>query len=145
MHAFHRGCIYKKLKSYHTKDPRVERTVRKICGLFSKIDTIKAKAAFVNTEHNAGSGSSMSMMGKLGLGGNSSQEQKSSKISSSHYDDTNKNSLMSDFKSYITKSFSLSFDGPGSGGPIALNQQILQERDQKEVREALVSIKLLHD
>jgi hypothetical protein len=143
LHAFHRECIYKKLKSYHTKDPRVDRTVRKICGLFSKIETIKAKAAFVNSELNAGSGSSMSMMGKLGLGGNSSQGQQSSNMS--HYDDTNKNSLMSDIKSYITKSIRPGFGGPGSGGPNALNQQILQERDQKEIRDTLVSIRLLYD
>jgi len=61
---------------------------------------------------------------------------------SSHYDDTNKNSLMSDIMSYITKSIRPGSGGPGSGGPNALNQQILQERDQKEIRETLVSIKL---
>lgn len=138
MHAFHRECIYKKLKSYHTKDPRVDRTVRKICGLFAKIETIKAKAAFVNSELNAGSGSSMSMMGKFGLGGNSSQGQQSSNMFS--YDDTNKNSLISDIKSYITKSIKPGFGGPGSGGPNAHNQQILHERDQKEIRDTLNQI-----
>ena len=77
------------------------------------------------------------MMGKLGLGGNSSQVQQSSNISSSI--DTNKNSLMLDIKSYIMKSIR-----PGFGGLNALNQQILQERDQKEIRDTLVSFKLLH-
>jgi hypothetical protein len=56
LHAFHRECIYKQLRNYQTKDPRVDRLVSKICGLFSKIETIKAKAAFVNTELGGGCG-----------------------------------------------------------------------------------------
>jgi hypothetical protein len=85
----------------------------------------------------------MSMMGKLGLGGIPTKGHQSSNISS--YDDKNKCSLMSDFMSYITKSIRPGFEGPGSCGLNALNQQILQMRDQKEIRDTLVSIKLLQD
>ena len=60
------------------------------------------------------------MMGKLGLGGISTKGHQSSNMSS--YDETKKNSLMSDFKSYITKSIRPGFGGQGSGGLNALNQ-----------------------
>jgi|LauGreDrversion4_2_1035121.scaffolds.fasta_scaffold4639604_1 hypothetical protein len=56
----------------------------------------------------------------------------------SAYDDTNKNSLISDLKSYITKSIKPGFGGPGSGGANAHNHQILQEKDQMEIRDLLV-------
>jgi hypothetical protein len=69
---------------------------------------------------------SMSIMGKLSLAGISTKGHQSSNMSS--YDDTNKNSLMSDFKSYITKSIRPGFGGPGSGGPNVLNQKILHMR-----------------
>ena len=107
--------MYRQLKNYQTKDPRVDKLVGKICGLFAKIETIKAKAAFVNSELNAAHSSSMSVMGKLGLGGNN-QASASGGQGSSFFDDTNKNSLISDIKSYITKSIRPGFGGPGSGG-----------------------------
>jgi len=138
LHAFHRECIYKQLKNYQTKDPRVDRLVQKICGLFAKIETIKAKAAFVNSELGTTSTGS-SVMGKFGLGGNSSQQSSSNM---SHFDDTNKNSLISDIKSYITKSIKPGFGGPGSGGASAQSQQILHEKDQMEIRQTLVSVLL---
>ena len=56
------------------------------------------------------------------------------------FDDTNKNSLISDIKSYITKSIKPGFGGPGSGGASAQSQQILHEKDQMEIRQTLVSI-----
>jgi hypothetical protein len=71
LHAFHRECIYRQLRTYQTKDPRVDRLVQKLCGLFNKIETIKAKAAFVHTELNQGGGGSSSgsmMMGAFGVG-----------------------------------------------------------------------------
>lgn len=49
-HAFHRECIYRRLRNYQSKDPRIEKLVQKLLGLFSKIENIKAKAAFVHTE-----------------------------------------------------------------------------------------------
>jgi len=121
LHAFHRECIYKQLKHYQTKDPRVDRLVQKICGLFAKIENIKAKAAYVNSELNAAHSTSMSVMGKLGLGGSSSNAN-ANQGSGGFYDDTNKNSLISDIRQYITKSIKPGFGGPGSGGATAQSQ-----------------------
>jgi hypothetical protein len=62
LHAFHRECVYRQLKNYSTKDPRIEKLVQKVCGLFSKIENIKAKAAFVHSEMNPSSQGGTSMM-----------------------------------------------------------------------------------
>lgn len=74
------------------------------------------------------------MMGRFGLGGSSSQNQQASQ----GYDDSNKNSLISDIKSYFTKSIKPGFGGPGSSGTSNATQQILQEKDQLEIRQTLV-------
>lgn len=138
LHAFHRDCIARQLRNYSTKDPRVDRLVQKIVGLFAKIDTIKAKAAFMSSElgnqGNKPDSSGSMMMGRFGLGGSSSQNQQAAQ----GYDDSNKNSLISDIKSYFTKSIKPGFGGPGSTSNAT--QQILQEKDQLEIRQTLVRI-----
>ena len=41
LHAFHRECIYRKLKSYYTKDVRVSALLKNLKKLFQQIETIK--------------------------------------------------------------------------------------------------------
>lgn len=64
----------------------------------------------------------------FGAGGAKGQQQA--------YDDSNKNSLISDIKNYFTKSVR-----PGAGLPSASGgqtSQILQQRDQEDIRNTLV-------
>jgi len=120
LHAFHRDCIYRQLKNYQSKDPKVEKNVAKLIGLFNKIETIKAKAAFVHTELYQGGSSAGSMLNRLT--GQAPQQA---------FDDTNKNSLISDIKNYFTKSVRAGMM------PAAQTSQILQQRDQEEIRNTL--------
>lgn len=126
LHAFHRECIWKKLKDYQSKDSRTDKTVQKIKSLFGKIENIKAKAAFVHSELGS-SGSSGTGIFKTASG-----------VAQNLFDDGNKNSLISDIKNYFTKSIR-----PGmttSTGPGNQTSQILQQRDQEEIRNTLNQI-----
>ena len=49
LHAFHRECVYKQIKNYETKDPKMRIMVDKIKSLFSEIQTIKEKAIFIQS------------------------------------------------------------------------------------------------
>lgn len=97
LHAFHRECIYRQIRNYQSKDPKVEKNVGKLIGLFNKIETIKAKAAFVHTELYQAGSTSGGMLNRLTGGAAQAQAP-------STFDDTNKNSLISDIKNYFTKS-----------------------------------------
>lgn len=134
LHAFHRECIWKKLKDYQSKDSRTDKTVQKIKGLFGKIENIKAKAAFVHSEMSSGS----SMMFSGGGGTGTGLFKMGSGGPQNLFDDGNKNSLISDIKNYFTKSVR-----PGmtpSTGPGNQTSQILQQRDQEEIRNTLNQI-----
>ena len=79
--------------------------MNKLIGLFGKIETIKAKAAFVHSELSGGSITGAGMGGagvlsKIGMGGGAQGPQNMA----GGYDDSNKNSLISDIKNYFTKS-----------------------------------------
>ena len=103
LHAFHRQCVYKQIKNYETKDPKIRPLIDKIKSLFGEIDSIKQKAIYIQSAGGQGS-----MLGNM-----------------SGFDDENKKSLISDIKNYFTKSYR-----PGMAQGIGQQtNQILQQKD----------------
>lgn len=47
LHAFHRECVFKALRNYETKDPKVRVIVEKVKSLFGEIENVKQKAIYV--------------------------------------------------------------------------------------------------
>jgi hypothetical protein len=83
LHAFHRECIQRHLKNYQTKDSRVQIQMKQLRKLFEQIESQKAKFA-------------------LNIQGDNNRDQNLGSMNN-QFDDSNKNSLISDIKNYFTK------------------------------------------
>lgn len=119
LHTFHRECVFKALRNYETKDPKVRVVVEKVKSLFGEIENIKQRAVFIQQSQTA-SGSMFG--GAFGLGGTAEDEMKKSYIS--------------DIRNFFTKSMK----GGMVGGVGAANQQVLAQKDQEDIRRVFNKI-----